>query len=317
MTTESRQDQTAVESGPKNTTESGIHGIRPGSFRLPDATHVGAVHLDVSDLDRSIAYYRDTLGFRVATDARTDAGRIATMTAHGDDTPLIHLHERVGANPVPRTGLLGLYHFAILLPDRPSLARFVGHLAEHRVPAGMSDHLVSEAIYLRDPDGLGIEVYADRPRESWRWNAGELAMTTEPLDVEALMAVAAGDPWTGMPPGTTVGHVHLHVGELPAAAAFYHDALGFDAVVWRYPGALFLSAGGYHHHLGLNTWAANARPARDGDARLREWELVVPDADAIDAAIGSLERAGFDVERDHAGARVADPWGTVLRITTR
>jgi len=294
-----------------------IHGIRPRSHRLPDATRIGAVHLDVSDLDRSIAYYRDVLGFRVAGDVAQGAGRIATLTAHDSDTALVHLHERPGARAVPRTGRLGLYHFAILLPDRAALGRFVAHLAALRVPAGMSDHLVSEAIYLRDPDGLGIEVYADRPRESWRWNAGELAMTTEPLDVENLLAAGGGASWTGMPAGTTVGHVHLHVGELPAAAAFYHDALGFDAVVWRYPGALFLSAGGYHHHLGLNTWAAGAPPAVEGDARLREWELVVPDADAIDRATASLESAGHRVERDDEGARIADPWGTVLRIVSR
>lgn len=294
-----------------------IQGIRPRSYRLPDATHVGAVHLEVSDLDRSIAYYRDVLGFRIAAEDRNAARRIATLTAHESDTPLVYLHERPGARAVPRTGRLGLYHFAILLPDRAALGRFVSHLAEIRVPAGMSDHLVSEAIYLRDPDGLGIEVYADRPRESWRWNAGELSMTTEPLDVDDLVAAGGGAPWTGMPPGTTVGHVHLHVGELPAAAAFYHDALGFDAVVWRYPGALFLSAGGYHHHLGVNTWAAGAPAAAEGDARLREWELVVPDASAIDGAISNLESAGHRVERDADGARVADPWGTMLRIVAR
>lgn len=292
-------------------------GIRPPGSRLPDTTHIGSVHLDVADMARSLAYYRDVLGFRVTSEAHGADGATATLTAQGDDTPLIQLHERPGAHPVPRTGRLGLYHFAILLPDRAALGRFVAHLAARQIRAGMSDHLVSEAIYLRDPDGLGIEVYADRPRDTWRWTAGELAMTTEPLDVENLLAAGGNTPWTGMPAGTTVGHVHLHVGDLSTAADFYHAALGLDAVVWRYPGALFLSAGGYHHHLGLNTWAAGAPAATEGDARLREWELVLPDADALARAAEGLERAGHRVARTDDGVRVADPWGTTLRMVAR
>lgn len=290
-------------------------GVQPPGHRLPDATHIRAVHLDVADLARSVAYYRDVLGFRVSHEETSGDDRVATLSANGDDdTALIRLHERPGARPVPRTGRLGLYHFAILLPDRGALGRFVAHLAALHVPAGMSDHLVSEAVYLRDPDGLGIEVYADRPRESWRWNAGELAMTTEPLDVEDLVAAGGGVSWDGVPPGTTVGHVHLHVGDLPTAADFYHAALGLDAVVWRYPGALFLSAGGYHHHLGVNTWAAGAPAAAHGDARLREWELAVPDVEALERTVASLEAAGYRIERDGDGLRVADPWGTTLRL---
>jgi catechol 2,3-dioxygenase len=216
-----------------NTHATDAHGVRAPGNRLPDESHLGSVQLDGADIGRSIAYYRDVLGFRVTNEETAGDGRKASLAAHGDDTTLFLLHERRGAHAVPRTGRLGLYHFAILLPDRAALGRFVVHLAAHHVPAGMSDHLVSEAIYLRDPDGLGIEVYADRPRDSWRWTAGELAMTTEPLDVDDLIAAAGNVPWTGMPAGTTVGHVHLHVGDLPTAADFYHAALGLDAVVWR------------------------------------------------------------------------------------
>ena len=307
MTTPTRDTMTAAPDA---------HGVRAPGNRLPDETHIGSVHLDVADVTRSLEYYRDVLGFRVTKQETSAAGTTASLAAQDDDTTLIQLHEQRGANPVPRTGRLGLYHFAILLPNRAALGRFVVHLAARRVPAGMSDHLVSEAIYLRDPDGLGIEVYADRPRDSWRWTGGELAMTTEPLDVDDLVAAAGDIPWAGMPAGTTVGHVHLHVGDLPTAADFYHAALGLDAVVWRYPGALFLSAGGYHHHLGLNTWAAGAPAAREGDARLREWELVLPDADAVGRAVDGLERAGHRVERGADGVRVADPWGTTLRLVT-
>jgi catechol 2,3-dioxygenase len=174
---------------------------------------------------------------------------------------------------------------------------------------------VSEALYLTDPDGLGIEVYADRPRATWRHEGRQLVMDTTPLDVADVVRAAGGEPWRGMPAGTRVGHVHLHVGDLDEAAAFYHAALGLDAVVWSYPGALFLSAGGYHHHLGLNTWSGPgaARP-QDGDARLLEWELVLPRADDVDAAARSIEAAGYEVARTERGPLATDPWGTTLRL---
>jgi catechol 2,3-dioxygenase len=228
----------------------------------------------------------------------------------------VELVERPGAAPVPARGRLGLYHFAILLPDRAALGRFVAHLAEIGERAGASDHLVSEALYLNDPDGLGIEVYADRPRAEWRHDAArQLMMDTRPLDLDSLVRAAGGERWTGMPAGTTIGHVHLHVGDLDRASAFYHHGLGLDAVVWSYPGALFLSAGGYHHHLGLNTWAGPAaKPAGEGDARLLEWEVVVPASEDAEAAARSLREAGNDVEREDGGWVAADPWGTALRI---
>ena len=213
-----------------------------------------------------------------------------------------------------KSHLVRLQYRVILLPDRPALGRFLGHLATLNVPAGMSDHVVSEAIYLRDPDGLGIEVYADRPRSEWRANGRELVMSTEPLDVRGVLAAGAGAAWTGMPAGTRMGHVHLHVGDLGRAADFYHAALGLDRVVWSYPGALFLSAGGYHHHLGVNTWAAGARPAAEDEARLLEWRLVLPDAAEVQAAAESVAAAGFDVAAEDEDRLVSDPWGTRLRL---
>jgi catechol 2,3-dioxygenase len=156
-------------------------------------------------------------------------------------------------------------------------------------------------------------VYADRPRDSWRVNGQELAMTTDPLDAEAVVAAGGSDPWTGMPAGTVLGHVHLHVGDLDEGAAFYHAALGFDKTVWSYPGALFLSAGGYHHHLGTNTWARGPVPAAD-QARLLSWDIVVPTrADAAEAA-ASITAAGYRTEEDDGAFRAADPWGTALRL---
>lgn len=285
-------------------------GVRPPGYRLPDATHVGHVVLQVADLARSLAYYEHVLGFRVL--GRADTG--VTLAAYGDPTPLIELRERPGAPPVPRRGRLGLYHFAVLLPDRGALGRFVAHLAELGEYAGMSDHLVSEAIYLTDPDGLGIEVYADRPRAEWQTDGRQIVMQTEPLDVPDLLRAGGGRPWTGMPAGTVIGHVHLFVADLDAATVFYHAGLGFDKTVWNYPGALFLSAGGYHHHLGTNTWAAHAPRPEPGDARLVEWVIVVPDRAAVDDAARSMAAAGHPVTTTDDGWTAADPWGTRIRI---
>jgi len=173
---------------------------------------------------------------------------------------------------------------------------------------------VSEALYLTDPDGLGIEVYADRPRDSWRRNGRELAMSTDPLDVEDLLGTSGAERWSGMPAGTVIGHVHLYVADLDQAAAFYHEGLGLDKIVWSYPGALFLSAGGYHHHLGTNTWAQGAQPATDTDARLLEWEVLVPSVGDATAAIKSLADAGVAVERAADGGTARDPWGTPVRV---
>jgi catechol 2,3-dioxygenase len=285
------------------------YGIKPPNYRLPDATRIGRVVLQVSDLARSLDYYQQVLGLRVIE----RSGNRAMLGGNGDDAVILELREKKGSRAVPRRGLLGLYHFAILVPDRASLGRFLGHLMDLGAQPGMSDHFVSEAIYLQDPDNLGIEVYRDRPRSEWRHENGQLSMTTIPLDAGDLIAAGAGPKWTGMPAGTRIGHVHLHVGDIDQAAAFYHDALGLDKMVWNYPGALFLSAGGYHHHLGTNTWARGAQSAGDDDAKLVEWELLLPSAADVSAVAGSLERSAR-VQRNEESIRVADPWGTQLRI---
>lgn len=285
------------------------YGVPPPEFRLPEATHVGMVRLQVSDLRRSIAYYERVLGFRVH-ESSEDA---ATLTPLGPmPRPLLALETKPGIKPA-RRGAIGLYHFAILLPERAALGSFAAHLSSHHVRVGMADHLVSEAFYLWDPDGLGIEVYADRPRAAWRTRDRELVMATEPLDVSALVTASEGRPWDGMPAGTTIGHVHLHVGDLDAADRFYHSALGLDRMVWRYPGALFLAAGGYHHHLGTNVWSAEPASRAD-EARLIEWELVVPSPEDAAAAARSLHAAGFNIEETGDGITAADPWGTRLRV---
>jgi len=289
-----------------------INGIRPKGYRLPESTHLGSVRLQVADLERSLTFYGTVLGMRVIR----RSGDSIDLGPHGEDREIVHLHQLRSARPVPRRGLLGLYHFAILLPDRASLGRFVAHLAELGVYAGMSDHFVSEAIYLTDPDGLGIEVYADRPRDAWRYDERQLFMTTKTLDVDDLVRSASGKRWDGMPAGTVLGHVHLYVGDIDKAEAFYHDALGFDKVVWSYPGALFMSAGGYHHHLGTNTWARGAPPATDADARLLEWEIIVPAKKDADAAAKSVTAAGYDAKKENGEWLLTDPWGTSLRLVS-
>jgi catechol 2,3-dioxygenase len=285
------------------------YGVKPPAYRLPAATRLGMVRLQVGDLARSLAWYRRVLGARVLD----QAGAVATLGGE-DARPLIELHERAGARPVPPRGRLGLYHYALLLPDRAALGRLVRHLAELGERAGMSDHLVSEALYLSDPDGLGIEVYADRPRSAWRQADGQLIMATEPLDTEDLLRAAGPERWSGLPAGTVMGHVHLFVADLARAAAFYHAGLGLDKVVWSYPGALFMSAGGYHHHLGTNTWATGALPATSDDARLLEWELILPAPADVGAALGSLAAAGAEVTTTGGAGVARDPWGTALRL---
>jgi catechol 2,3-dioxygenase len=271
------------------------------------------VTLRVGDLERSLEYYTGVLGLRLhAATAST-----ATLTATGDETPLVMLEARSGTQPVAPQGRLGLYHFALLVPNRAALGRFLGHLAHTGTRIGASDHLVSEAIYLRDPDGLGIEVYADRPRSTWRHADGQVEMATIPLDTESVLAAAGTEPWTGLAAGTVMGHMHLHVADLDQASRFYHGALGFDRTVWSYPGALFLSVGGYHHHLGLNTWAGKAAASpSESDARLLEWRVLLPTAADVAAAARRLRAAGYDASDEGLEAVAADPWGTRLRLTT-
>jgi catechol 2,3-dioxygenase len=300
---------TRTRDGEATTRAQRPYGVVPPGFRLPEGTHVGAVRLQVADLERSLDYYQQVLGLRVQT---REPDR-ASLGDSNDDRPLVWLHAGAGPTPPRRRGAFGLYHFAVLLPQRADLGRFVGHLAQLGARAGMADHLVSEALYLTDPDGLGIEVYADRPRSTWRHSGRELAMTTDPLDVQDLLAAGGGQPWDGAPSGTTMGHVHLHVGNLDAAETFYHRGLGFDKTVWSYPGALFLAAGGYHHHLGTNTWAPGPSAAED-EPRLLEWELVVPQVADAAAAAESLRAGGFIADTTDSGVATADPWGTRLRI---
>jgi catechol 2,3-dioxygenase len=233
-----------------------------GMMALPADAHIGQVSLTVRDLDRAVSFYTEVLGFAV-----TGGGRDYFLSPPGGRV-LIELRELSDAVPRPRRST-GLYHFAILVPSRAALGRSLRRLADRQWPmSGAADHLVSEALYLNDPDGLGIEIYRDRPRDEWRRSAaGELAMSTDPLDLQAVADEAGADtPWSGLEAATTMGHVHLHAAHLDAAEAFYCGRVGFEPTVRAYPGALFVAAGGYHHHLGLNTWAGVGAPPPPANA---------------------------------------------------
>jgi catechol 2,3-dioxygenase len=266
------------------------------------------VHVTVSDLARSLDYYRTVVGLDVLEQG---GGRVSLGA---NSTELVGLVEEPGAQP--SDGYTGLFHFALLVPDRPSLARWLAHAARDRVQlTGLSDHYVSEAIYLRDPDHHGIEIYADRPRDLWEGQVGS-RMTTEPLDVKGLLAEVddpASEPFDGLPGGTVMGHVHLKVAGIPETIAFYRDGLGFDLVVERVPQAAFLSAGGYHHHVGANTWeSAGASPPPEGSAALRHATILLPSVEERDDVVRRLAGPGQEPEDTPAGPLVRDPSGNAL-----
>ena len=266
------------------------------------------MHLTVADLERSLGYYRHAIGLAVLG----REGGTASLGVGGRE--LLVLVEKRGARPAARH--TGLYHFALLLPERVDLARWLVHAARDRVElVGLSDHFVSEALYLSDPDQHGIEIYWDRPREVWEGQVAE-RMTTLPLDVDSLLDELKDpgrDAFDGLPAGTVMGHVHLKVARITETIAFYRDVLGFALMAQLGPYAAFLSAGGYHHHLGANTWeSSDASPPPPGSAALRHATIVLPDRAARDRLIDRLNAAGETVQETVAGPLVQDPSGNAL-----
>lgn len=287
-------------------------------FQLPSEAHVGHVRLQVADMERSLAFYGELLGFREIS----HNGDTVALSSTGQLPYHIVLTERRGAQPKPpRT--TGLYHVAIRFPTRHALARTVMRLATHNWPfQGAADHLVSEALYLADPDGNGLELYVDRPRDRWYRQDDQIAMATEPLDLEDLLSEGAKNPesWSGAHPETEIGHVHLQVSDLKRAEKFYHDLLGLDITQRGYPGALFMSAGGYHHHLAVNVWAGVGAPQPPPDAvGLLSFALQIPDGEAWQMVLARMAAAGLEVtEQPDNGyaqsALVRDPDGTTVEL---
>jgi catechol 2,3-dioxygenase len=263
-----------------------------GAYAIDPRAAVGHVHLAVRDLSGMRRFYRDVLGFR---EAWTDEERTVYLSADG----LYPFHVGLTAVPggAPPRRSTGLYHAAFLLPTRRALAQAVGRLVSQGVPLdGAADHLVSEAVYLRDPEGNGLELYADRPRERWARRDGQVLMATEPLDLEGLLAEGGGGPGGGIDPGARLGHVHLRVSDLGRAEEFYHGTLGFDVTVRAYPGALFLSAGGYHHHIGVNVWGSlGASPPPPGSTGLRHFTVALPGRADLVRAVRRAESRGVRI----------------------
>jgi catechol 2,3-dioxygenase len=277
---------------------------------LPPETRLGAIRLRAADVERLRTFYEETIGLR----AMEGYDGVVALGAGG--TPLVELVADPNAPPRPPRST-GLFHLALLVPTRSDLARALRRVVGSgwRL-SGASDHLVSEALYLTDPEGNGIELYRDRPRAEWPSAEGVLQMDTLPLDLQSLLADDGGDggPDAGMPAGTTLGHVHLQVADLAAAERFWGDALGFDVTVRGYPGALFVSAGGYHHHVGLNTWAGvGAPPPPPGARGLVRFEVVLPDAASVEEAAARLD-AVADVERIDGGLLASDPSGNAVVV---
>ncbi len=294
------------DSGARNAADPlGKEEVRPlMTESLPPESRLGPVHLIVADLERSIGFYGGVLGLKTH---QRDGSR-AVLSVEGGRS-VVALTEMPGAHPKPRA-VTGLYHFAILVPQRRELARALQQLIDRGVPLqGAADHWVSEAIYLADPDGNGIEIYADRPRSEWPVIGDQLQMATEPLDVGDLMEEIGDRPtWEGLPAGTQIGHVHLHVGQLDSAEQFYRRVVGFDLMLHFGAQAAFLSVAGYHHHLGLNTWAGiGAPPPPPSSAGLRYFTILLPDSAALDAVAKRAADAELPIRRGDGALSLDDP----------
>lgn len=272
-------------------------------------TKLGPVHLKVADLNNLVNYYT-TLGLHL----RRRNGKQAVLGA--GELDLLVLNERADGRQV--RGTSGLYHFAILLPSRPDLGRALRHFGQSAIRVGgASDHAVSEALYLTDPEGNGIEVYRDRPRQEWHYPNGQLLINTTPFDVNGVLAAGDAEPqeWNGFPAGTVIGHIHLHVGNIDKAEGFYRDALGFDLISRYGPSATFLSAGGYHHHIGANTWAGEGIPPAPENAwGLGHFTIDLPDGEALGRTRSQLEGAGVAVAEREDGLFVRDAAGNGILL---
>ncbi|WP_226037191.1 VOC family protein [Aquibacillus saliphilus] len=278
-------------------------------FREPN-TYVGHVELVVQDLDRSIKFYKEVIGL----DLLEQTSSKAVLTADGKRA-LLSIEQP--ENAMPKQGrTTGLYHYAILVPSRLDLAKILKHFVELNVQLGASDHLVSEALYLNDPDGNGIEIYTDRKATSWTWEDNQVVMAVDPLDAEGILAELQGETWEGLPAETVMGHIHLHVAELQKTREFYSDGLGFDVVCQFGTQALFISTGHYHHHIGLNTWNGVGAPApAENSVGLISFSLVFPSDEVRQEKVVQLQRLGYDVEEDNGVLITEDPSHNRIKLT--
>ncbi|PYZ92032.1 glyoxalase [Salipaludibacillus keqinensis] len=280
------------------------------SFHDQPATYIREVSLLVKNIERSISFYHESLGLQILE--QTD--QYAVLSANGS-TPLIRLEmPDYVSEKQPRT--TGLYHFALLLPNRTELGKLLQHLIDQRYPLqGASDHLVSEAVYLSDPDNNGIEIYTDRPPSEWEWEDGHVKMSVDPLDGDGILAEAKGHEWTGISPQTVMGHIHIQVANLNDSQIFYCDGLGFDVVSRFGNQALFISTNSYHHHIGLNTWAGtDALPPAKNSTGIHWFEVVYPSLKKRQIVLDRLKKLGAVVEQIEDYFFTVDPSGNRVKL---
>lgn len=282
------------------------------SVLLHPATKLGPVYIRVTDLHKSVWFYEEVIGLR-ALNRKQNIVEFGTV----DNQTLLIIEADPNFEILPPQSHSGLYHFAILLPDRASLGLALRNLAKHNVPLGQGDHEVSEALYLNDPDGNGIEIYADRPRNTWHRNSnGDYRMGTDPVDVDGLLAASEGLSWHGLPSGTVMGHVHFHVGDLEVAKQFYCDVLGFERTSYYANQALFIAAGGYHHHIGLNIWAGMGAPSTPENAvGIKYFTIVLPDLAELEVVLDRLKEANIHFEKNENYAYLEAPFGVGIKLT--
>lgn len=278
-------------------------------FGIHPSTRIGYVSLNVPDIQKSLEFYQTVLGFGVIG---KPSGERALLSADGSSF-LVELLQAKSSDQKRA----GLYHFAILLPERKFLADMLLHLRENRDQVyldGMADHLVSEAIYIRDPDLNGIEIYRDRPSSEWRWDGNHVRMATERLNTEDLLKEASDAGWKEMPAKTTVGHVHLHVRDIEKASRFYSETLGLNHTA-TYPGAYFFAAGRYHHHIATNTWLGRIPPASPGQAGLNHFGIELPDGEELEKTVEHLSQLGIKpYEQGTGSAFFQDSDGITIRL---
>ncbi|WP_413375783.1 VOC family protein [Alkalihalobacillus sp. 1P02AB] len=280
------------------------------NFHRKPTTFVGQVNLKVLDLERSLTFYKEIIGFKILEQTE----RTAKLTADGKGV-LLSIEQPVDVIPKQQR-TTGLYHFALLLPNRSDLGKILKHFLQIKYPIqGAADHLVSEAIYLADPDGNGIEVYSDRAPSRWTWEHNEVVMPSEPLDAEELLAEAQGGSWNGLPRNTLMGHIHLHVSDLEENRKFYVEGLGFE-VVSRYGNqALFISDGRYHHHIALNIWNGVGAPLPPvNSVGLESFTLMFPNEEKRSEIIEHLKRMGFIVTEENRSFITSDPSGNRIHL---
>lgn len=297
--------------------EGGAVAATTGATTLPFAlttpVHVGEAALKVRDLDAMVAWYRAVIGF---TEIGREDGRV-TLGAGGK--PLLHLVHQPGA-AIEKPTAAGLFHIAWLMPKREDLARWLVHIAMMQVPVtGFADHNVSEAVYLNDPEGNGIEVYSDRPKENWIWDGDLVTMGTQQLDIDSIVALTdtSKDNYSTAPDGLRIGHMHLRVGEIASGRAFYEKAVGLESTRGNRPDAAFLSSGRYHHHVAMNIWNSEGASRRKAEETGLDWfSLVTSDKAILDQQKERLKAGGFATNAIDGGVEATDPWGTKLRLVT-